>query len=136
MSGQEGLEALERRVIAAIYDASVSRASVEFDWPECHKRACQGRHGSVESAFTTIQIRIAEAVRSELRYRSTTQPDVAEDGDSPEMAAAMTLATLLGRYTSGTTGRAGTYLGAARLMLEAYPDLVSVFAAAPGEVAS
>lgn len=115
--------ALVRRIEAAIGNAGVSRAAVEFDWPECHRKNCQGRHGSPDSAFATMKIQVMQAVRLELNYHTTTRPDVAESGDSPEEIAIYTLATLLNRYN---VHDAGTFVKAARLIVEAYPALVPV----------
>jgi len=114
-------ESLIRRIEAAVSHASVSRSAVDFDWPECHKRGCQGRHGSVDSAFGTMKIQVMRAVRSELQFEMTTRPDVADPEDTPEQVAVYALATLLHRYN---VHDAGTYIKAAQLMVDAYPELV------------
>lgn len=125
----QDVEALQRRVLAAIWAADVSREAIEFDWPECHRPRCAGRHGSPDSAFGLMKSRIAGAVEDELRFRMLTRPDVAVDGDSPEDAAALTLAVLLARYQ---VRDAGTFAKAARLIVDAYPGLVPVLAGIAG----
>lgn len=114
-------DALMRRIIAAAASAGVSRAEVELEWPECHKARCQHRHGSPEIAMGYMAHQIIAAIEAELRHESTTRPDVAEPGDSPEEAAALALAVLMGRYR---VSKAGTYMKAARLIVEAYPGMV------------
>lgn len=114
-------EALIRRVEAAVSDASVSRSAVEFDWPECHRKGCQHRHGNVDSAFTTMKIQVMRAVRSELAHEVTTRPDIAEAGDTQEQNAVYTLAVLLSRYK---VHDAGTFVNAAQLIVDAYPALI------------
>lgn len=114
-------EALIRRIEAAVSDASVSRSAVEFEWPECHRKGCQHRHGNVDSAFTTMKIQVMRAVRSELMHETTTRPDIAEPGDTQEQAAVYTLATLLSRYK---VHDAGTFVKAAQLIVDAYPELI------------
>jgi hypothetical protein len=114
-------EALIRRIEAAISAANVSRSAVEFDWPECHKAKCQGRHGSVDSAFGTMKHRIMAAVRSELMHEMTTRPDIAFPEDSEEQVAVDTLAILLKRYN---VHDAGTFVKAAQLIIDAYPALI------------
>jgi len=114
-------EALIRRIEAAISAATVRRSAVEFDWPECHKSKCQGRHGSVDSAFGTMKSQVMSAVRSELMHEVTTRPDIAEPGDTPEQTAVYTLAILLSRYN---VRDAGTFVKAAQLIIDAYPALV------------
>lgn len=123
MSGQTRIidEALIRRIEAAISAAAVSRSAVEFDWPECHRKGCQGRHGSVDSAFGTMKIQIMRAVRSELMHEVTTRPDIAEDGDTPEQTAVYTLAHLMHVYRVSETS---TYVKAAQLIVDAYPGLI------------
>jgi hypothetical protein len=116
-------EALIRRIEAAISAASVSRSAVEFDWPDCHRKGCQHRHGNVDSAFSTMKIQVMQAVRSELMHEVTTRPDIAEQGDTEEQTAVYTLATLLGRYN---VRDAGTFVKAARLIVDAYPALIPV----------
>lgn len=118
-------EALIDRIIAAVADAGVSRAIVEHDWPECHKRNCQARHGDVDTAMGHMKHQIIEAVKLELQYETTTRPDVSVDGDTPEQAAALTLGVLLGRYRIAKTG---TYARAARLIVDAYPAIVPALA--------
>lgn len=114
-------EALIRRIEATVSDASVSRSAVEFDWPECHRKGCQHRHGNIDSAFSTMKIQIMRAVRSELMHEVTTRPDIAEPGDAPEQTAVYTLATLLNRYN---VHDAGTFVKAAQLIVDAYPALI------------
>lgn len=113
--------ALVRRIEAAIGNAGVSRVAVEFDWPECHRKNCPHRHGSPDSAFATMKIQVMQEVRNELNYHTTTRPDVAQPGDSPEEIAIYTLAALLHRYN---VHDAGTFLQGARLIVEAYPAIV------------
>lgn len=114
-------EPLIRRIEAAISDAGVSRSAVEFDWPECHRKGCQGRHGSVDSAFSTMKIQVMRAVRAELQHELTTRPDFSDPGDTAEQTAVYTLATLLNRYN---VHDAGTFVNAAQLIVDAYPELV------------
>jgi hypothetical protein len=114
-------EALIRRVEVAISAASVRRSAVEFDWPECHRKGCSGRHGDVDSAFGTMKSRIMQAVRSELMHEVTTRPDIAEPGDTTEQNAIYTLATLLSRYK---VNDAGTFVKAAQLIVDAYPAII------------
>lgn len=120
-------EPLIRRIEAAIANASVRRSAVEFDWPECHAKRCAGRHGSVDSAFSTMKSQVMDAVRSELMHEMTTRPDISEPGDTPEQNAVYTLATLMKRYN---VHDAGTFVKAAQLMVDAYPALATVFGAA------
>ena len=112
------------RVQTAIYAAVVSRAAIEHEWPECHRKGCQGRHGSPDAAFGMMKAQIAESVHLELAYRTLTQPDVSEDDDDPADRATLTLAVLLGRYAS----HAPTYVKAAQLIIDAYPAFVDVLA--------
>jgi hypothetical protein len=114
-------DALARRIQAAIWNTGVDRFAFEETWPECHRAKCQHRHPSPDEGFKMAVGRVAESVAMELRYHSTTRPDVAEPGDSPEDAATYTLAELLRRYN---VHDAGTYVRAARLIVEAYPGLV------------
>lgn len=116
-------EALIRRIEASISAAAVSRSAMEEDWPECHKAKCQHRHGNVDSAFSTMKLQIMRAVRSELMFEMTTRPDVYEDGDTQEQDAVYTLATLMDRYNVNKTS---TYVKAAQLIVDAYPDLIAV----------
>jgi hypothetical protein len=112
---------LLRRTIAAVHATSVNRFEVLLDWPECHKRGCQAHHPGPSAALTTMMLTISDNVRAELIAHAITRPDVAEDGDSPTMVAAYTLATLLNRYN---VHHAGTFVKAAQLIVEAYPALV------------
>jgi hypothetical protein len=114
-------EKTRRRIEAAIADADVSRAAVEHDWPDCHKRGCQGSHPTADLAFSTLKSRMILAVRDELNYHKTTRADVSDDGDTDEENAAMTLAVLLNRYN---VHHAGTFIKAARMIVEAYPTIV------------
>jgi hypothetical protein len=114
-------ETLIRRIEAAISAASVRRSAVEFDWPECHRKGCQGRHGDVDAAFSTMKIQAMRAVRSELMHKVTTRPDISDPDDTPEQAAVYTLATLLHRYN---VHDAGTFVKAAQLIVDAYPAIV------------
>lgn len=116
-------EPLIRRVEAAVFDANVSRSAVEFEWPECHRKGCQHRHGNVDSAFGIMKTQVVRAIRSELMHEVTTRPDIAEDGDTQEQNAVYTLATLLSRYK---VRDAGTFVKAAQLIVDAYPDLIPV----------
>jgi hypothetical protein len=115
------VDALERRILAAIWDAAAPRFEVEFEWPECHKPKCSHRHGSPDAAFGIMKHVIADAVRLEIRYHATTRPDVAKEDDSPEDVATYTLAALLNRYN---VHHAGTFVKAARLIVDAYPAIV------------
>lgn len=116
-------EALIRRIEATVSDVGVSRSAVEFDWPECHRKNCQQRHGSADSAFTTFKIQTMRAIRSELAHEVTTRPDIAEDGDTEEQTAVYVLATLMNRYN---VHDAGTFVRAARLVVDAYPAIIPV----------
>lgn len=116
-------DALHRRIMAAVYATAVNRFEVEFEWPECHAKRCQGRHGDPRQAMAIIQHQIAENVKLELDYYRTTRPDVAVDGDTPAEAAALTLGVLLAQYN---VHDAGTFAKAARLILEAYPAMIPV----------
>lgn len=118
-------EVLIRRVEAAISNAAARRSLIEFDWPECHRKGCQYRHGDVDSAFANMKSRIIESVRDELMYEMTTRPDISEDGDTPEQNAIYTLAILMDRYN---VNRTGTFVNAAQLMVDAYPELVEALA--------
>jgi hypothetical protein len=116
-------EALIRRIEAAVSVAAVSRSAVEFDWPECHRKGCAGRHGDVDAAFGTMKIQIMRAIRAELQHELTTRPDIADDDDTPEQNAVYTLAMLLHRYNVHDVG---TFVKAAQLIVDAYPALVGV----------
>lgn len=116
-------DALIRRIEAAISAATVSRSAVEFEWPECHRKGCQGRHGNVDQAFGIMKRKIMDEVRSELMHEMTTRPDIHEDGDTQEQDAVYTLATLMDRYNVNKTS---TYVKAAQLIVDAYPDLIAV----------
>lgn len=124
-------EALIRRIEVTIGAATVSRSAVEFEWPECHRKGCQGRHGSVDQAFGIMKRKIMDEVRSELMCEVTTRPDIGEDGDTPEQVAVYTLTVLMDRYNVNKTS---TYVKAAQLMVDAYPALIQ--ALAEEEVAS
>lgn len=119
---------LIRRIEAAISNATASRSVIEFDWPECHRKGCQDRHGDVDSAFHNMKTQIVESVRDELRYEMTTRPDVADEGDTPEQEAVYALAVLMNRYN---VHHAGTFVKAAQLMVEAYPKLIGALSADP-----
>lgn len=118
-------EAIIRRIDAAVSNAGVRRSAVEYEWPECHKPKCSGRHGDVDSAFSIMKSQVMKAVRDELAYEVTTRPDIAEDGDTPEQVAVYTLATLLSRYNVRETS---TFVKAAQLIVDAYPALVPALA--------
>lgn len=123
MSGREVSEQLIRRIEAAVSDAKVSRSSVEFDWPECHAKRCNGRHGDVDAAFGTMKIQVMRAIRAELQYELTTRPDFADPEDTAEQTAVYTLAILMDRYNVSKTS---TYVKAAQLIVDAYPELIPV----------
>lgn len=114
-------EALIRRIEAAVSVASVRRSAVEFDWPECHRKGCAGRHGDVDVAFGTMKSAVMQAVRSELMHEMTTRPDISEDDDTPAQTAVFTLAMLLQRYNVRETS---TFVKAAQLIVDAYPGLI------------
>ena len=126
--GRKVDDALVRRIVAAVVDAGVSRAVVDFEWPKCHKAKCQGRHGSPDAAMGHMKHVIIDAVKLELQYETTTRPDFG-DGE-PHEVAMLTLATLLRRYN---VREASTFANAASLMLDAYPSLVPVLAGLPVE---
>lgn len=110
-----------RRVVAAIENAAARRSLIEFDWPECHRKGCQHRHGDVDSAFHNMKSAILQSVQEELLYEVTTRPDISEEGDSAETEAVYALAALMNRYN---VHHAGTFVKAAQLMVDAYPRLV------------
>lgn len=110
---------LGRRIEAAIDNAAARRSLIEFDWPECHRKGCQYRHGDVDSAFSEMKAQIIKSVRDELLYEFTTRPDI--DGETPERNAIYTLAILMNRYN---VHHAGTFVKAAQLMVDAYPQLI------------
>ena len=110
-----------RRVTAAIESASARRSLIEFDWPECHRKNCNFRHEDVDHAFHEMKTQIIESVRAELGYEATTRPDAAQDGDSPEQTAVLTLASLLHTYRPERTS---TYVNAAQLIVDAYPQII------------
>lgn len=124
--------ALVRRIDAAIFSTDVSRFAVMEDWPECHRKGCHLRHADPSGAMGTIQRQIARSVRNELEFHSTTQPDVTDDGDTPTEAATYILAALLNRYN---VHDAGTFVKAARLIVEAYPALIHALTFQIGESA-
>lgn len=119
-------EALIRRIEATIGAATVSRSAVEFEWPECHRKGCAGRHGSVDQAFGIMKHRIMEDLRTELMCEATTRPDMSQDGDTPEQVAVYTLAILMDRYNVNKTS---TYVNAAQLIVDAYPAIIPALAA-------
>jgi len=116
------------RAVAAVYAAGVAREAIEFEWPECHKDKCQARHGSPDAAFGHMKAALSRALRAELESRATTRPDVAEEDDSSQEVAIYTLAALLHRYRPELTS---TYVQAARLIVDAYPGMVSALAGTP-----
>lgn len=118
-------EALRRRIIAAATSSAVSRAEVELELPECHKTKCKERHGDLDRAMGHMQHAIVEAIDAEMQWRTTTRPDVFDPQDSQEESAALALAVLLGRYR---VNEVGTFAKAAQLIVDAYPELVDVFA--------
>lgn len=114
--------ALVRRIEAAIFATRVHRAAAEFDWPECHKRNCQARHGSTDEAFSIFARQVAESVRSEILAESTTRPDVwVGDDEDPAHVAVYALATLMANLVRKT----GTHVRAAALLIDAYPALAT-----------
>lgn len=117
------VKALMGRLWAAANNAGVSREAVEFEWPECHKPRCQGSHGLPDVAMSYMKRAIMAEIEKELRYRLTTRPDHAPDTDSPEQAAALNLAILLGNHN---VHEEGTFIRAAERIVEAYPELVPV----------
>lgn len=121
MSERKVDDALIRRIVAAVDAAGVSREAVEFEWPECHKPKCQHRHGDPDAAMGHMKHQIIEAVKDELGYEKTTRPDLFNPEDSPEETAAFNLAVLLHRYRVAKTG---TFAKAARLIVDAYPEIV------------
>lgn len=114
-------DALHRRIMAAVYATAVNRFEVEFEWPECHAKRCQARHGDPRQAMGIIQHQIAENVKLELDYYRTTRPDVGVDGDTPAEDAALKLGVILAQYN---VHDAGTFIKAARLIVEAYPAII------------
>ena len=114
-------DALIERVVATVYATPVSREVVAYEWPECHKRNCQARHGSPDAAYGHMKAALSAALRAELSSRATSRPDVADDGDSPADVALYTMSWLLATYKPERTS---TYVEAARLILDAYPDMI------------
>jgi len=127
MSGTGDDAALIRRVEAAAWSAAVRRSEVEMAWPECHKPRCQHQHGRIGEALNLMQHAVCQAVRDELRHRTTTRPDLRGDGEDAADEAVLTLAVLLSRYR---VQDAGTYVKAAQLLVDAYPEFVPVLAGA------
>lgn len=123
-------EALHRRILAAAWSAGVRRSTVEFDWPECHKPKCRHHHGEIDAAFGHMRSAIVTAIENEMRYRATTRPEFSVPGDSPEETAALNLAILLKTYN---VHDAGTYINAARLLVDAHPELVAALTPADGQ---
>ncbi|WP_371031251.1 hypothetical protein [Pseudoclavibacter sp. JSM 162008] len=127
MSDREVPIELRRRIIAAVYAAGASREAVEFEWPECHTARCSLGHPGPDAAFGIMKHQIAAYVENELRFESTTRPDlgdVEEHGSERELAE-LTLGVLLMKFAR----TASSYANAAALILDAYPDLVPVLAA-------
>lgn len=124
-SGEEA-KALMGRLWAAADNAGVSRESVEFEWPECHKPKCHARHGSPDTAMLYMKLAIMAEIDREVRYRLTSRPEHAPDTDSPEQAAAFHLAILLRTHNVYDEG---TFIRAAERIVEAYPELVPTLAA-------
>lgn len=81
MSEQVTAELLSR-IKQAIYATTVSRAIVMPEWPECHRKNCQHRHPTPDSAFASMLARVSETVEMELLYRTVTDPDVGDDDSS------------------------------------------------------
>lgn len=54
------------RVEKAIYATTVSRSAIDFEWPECHRKGCPGRHGDPDEAFRIFARQIADSVRRAL----------------------------------------------------------------------
>lgn len=122
MSGIRAVDAsLIRRIVAAVDHSAARRSLIEEDWPECHRKGCQHRHGNVDAAFGNMKARIIEDVQNELRFEATTRPDVFQDEGTPEQAAVYTLAILMSTYNVHKTS---TFVNAARLMVDAYPTLI------------
>ncbi|PRI11900.1 hypothetical protein B4915_02145 [Leucobacter massiliensis] len=107
----------------------MNRFEVEFDWPECHKPRCPHEHGEPERALGLMQQAVIESIENELRFETVTRPDRSCDDDSPEDTAMYTLASLLNTYN---VHHAGTFVKAARLLLDAYPALVPALASIGG----
>lgn len=120
-AGREVSEPIIRRVEAAISNAAARRSLIEFNWPECHRKNCQYRHGDVDAAYVDMKAQVIESVRNELKYETTTRPDVSDDGDTPEQNAVYALAVLMNTYN---VHRAGTFVKAAQLIVDAHPKLI------------
>ena len=118
-------EAIIQRVEATIERAAAVRSLIEHNWPECHIRNCKRQHADADIAFHEMKTAILSAVRAELAYELTTRPDVANDNETPRETAQRTLAALLHTYRADKTS---TYMRAANLMIDAYPELIQVFA--------
>lgn len=114
-----------QRIEVAIETATARRSIIEFDWPECHRQKCAATHGDVDIAFHEMKTAIINAVRAELAYEATTRPDVSIYTGTKREAAELTMATLLHAYRANKTS---TYMRAANLMIDAYPELIQVFA--------
>src|SRR3546814_17883257 len=99
-------DALILRLKEAVYGADVSRAAVETTWAECHKPRCQCTHGRPEDAFLMMKRQISDAIESELRWRVTSRPDVAQEDERPAEHA--------DRREEGRVGKEGERAGRAR----------------------
>lgn len=115
------VDTLILRLKEAVFEAGVSRGAVETTWAECHKPRCGCQHGRPEDAFLMMKQQIAESIEKELRWRALTKPNVTEPEDTPQQNAVWTLAALLGRYN---VHDAGTFVKAARLIVDAYPAII------------
>ena len=59
-------QAIREVAVNAVYEATVSRSAIEFEWPECHRAKCQHQHGDPDEAFRIMVHRIAEQVQTQL----------------------------------------------------------------------
>ncbi|ORB50757.1 hypothetical protein BST43_21545 [Mycobacteroides saopaulense] len=70
--------ALWPRVRQAIYATALSRADVQWRFPECHKKNCSADHGDVDFVVRMVLDGVADSVLKELLCRAVTQPDDGE----------------------------------------------------------
>lgn len=70
--------ALWPRVRQAIYATALSRADVQWRFPECHKKNCGADHGDVDFVVRMVLDGVADSVLKELLCRAVTEPDDGE----------------------------------------------------------
>lgn len=70
--------ALWPRVRQAIYATALSRADVEWRFPECHKKNCGADHGDADFVVRMVLDGVADSVFKELLCRAVSEPDIGE----------------------------------------------------------